>query len=276
MAVLLEALGKIALGGKAGKLRHLSDIIVGACQKFLTGFEPDAAQKAHRGTAEAFGKSMDEIIFIQVGDLRQIVKGNGAGIIAFDILLYLDALLTGFYGRNVGGKQAGMAREAHDHNLEEILADEPVARALFRHLGQKGLHDIAVVRIFAAAVKNQMPGVVGKIKIRALDAKNNIFQRNIAYGNLRVGDICIYNNEIIFFDRKDLVFDQVVPIALDHIAQFGKRVGVRHAGPVVLIFGIGNVKEAQLERADVAGAHIISGNRHKNPSQRKKTGRTIF
>lgn len=133
MAVLLKTLCKVALRGKAGKLRDLRDAVVGAGQKLLTGFDADTAQKAHRGAAEAFGKGMDEIIFIQVGNLCQVVQRDGAGIIAFDILLYFDALLTGPYGGNVGGEQVGTAHETDDDDLEKVLADELVAGILFCH-----------------------------------------------------------------------------------------------------------------------------------------------
>lgn len=108
--------------------------------------------------------------------------------------------------------------------------------------------------------------MVGEIEIRPLDAEDDIFERDIADGNLRVSDICIDDDEVIFFDREYLVFDEVIPVALDDIAQLRKGVGVRHAGPVVFIFGISHIKETQVERADIVAAHIISGDRHRHSS----------
>ena len=108
--------------------------------------------------------------------------------------------------------------------------------------------------------------MVGEIEIRPLDAEDDIFERDIADGNLCVGDICIDDDEVILFDREYLVFDEVIPVALDDIAQLRKGVGVRHAGPVVFIFGISHIKETQVERADIVAAHIISGDRHRNSS----------
>ena len=66
MAVLLEALGEVALGRKARGLGYFADAVIGGGQQLFAGLYPYTAQIIDRRTAEIFHKGMYQIVLIQV------------------------------------------------------------------------------------------------------------------------------------------------------------------------------------------------------------------
>lgn len=73
---------------------NLRDTVVGTGQQLLAGLYPYSAQIAHGRAAEAFGKGMHHVIFIQVGNPGKAVQGYVSGVVGFDILFYFNTFMA--------------------------------------------------------------------------------------------------------------------------------------------------------------------------------------
>ena len=63
-AALFKALGKIALGRKAGELCNIGNAVVRTCQKFFAYFDSALVQVVDGRKSIAFCESMHKVVFI--------------------------------------------------------------------------------------------------------------------------------------------------------------------------------------------------------------------
>ena len=117
--------------------------------------------------------------------------------------------------------------------------------------------------MITSAVENKVLMLPAEGKIQAFNTKDNVFQRNLPHRPLCVGGIGIDDDKIILFNRKVLIFNQIIPRTLFNIAKLSKIVHMRQAGPVVFINGMRDIQKLCINRINFPGFQGVSCNRHK-------------
>ncbi len=114
------------------------------------------------------------------------------------------------------------------------------------------------IAVFVPAAENNMVFLVFKCEIQSLHAEDDIFQGNRPGGGLRVRHVGIDNNEILLLHRVNPVLDQVAAPSLFDVTQLCEMVRVGKAGPVVFIFGIGDIEKLCVYGAVAHGVQRVS------------------
>ncbi len=127
-------MGEVTGRGEAGRLGYLRNTVICTGQQLLAGLYSYLAQVADGGTAEIFVESVYNIIFIQVGHLRQGIQRDIPGVVGIDVLLQLQAFPAGFHRRRIFIGKMGTPQKPGDHDLEKVLADQLIPLAAFLHL----------------------------------------------------------------------------------------------------------------------------------------------
>ena len=108
--------------------------------------------------------------------------------------------------------------QVDNQQFQQILAYQFVMRFLFLHFREQPIHKIDKLGMIIPAVENNVLVIPFKRKIKPFHAQDDIFQRNLSHRTFRMGDIGVYDNEIILFYRINLIFYQIIPVPLFNIA----------------------------------------------------------
>jgi len=117
------------------------------------------------------------------------------------------------------------------------------------------VHELVMI---VPAAENDMLMIFFKGKIKPFDPQDYVFQGNITHRTLRMCNIGVYNNKVILLHRINLILYQIIAFSPFDIAQLRKIMGMRKAGPVILIYGMGHIQQLGIDGIDVIILHRIS------------------
>lgn len=239
-------------------MRNVRDAQIRSGQKLPARLDADVAEIAYRRDAEQVCESVHDIVFVQMGNLGQRIQSDVLHVVGVDILLELVAFTADPDGGNRLGIQVEIAQKVDDQHFQEVLTDQFMMRPVRFDLLQQDVHIKKKILFVLPAVENEIVIFVRGKKIQSLYAENDVFHGRRSLGNLRVGNVGVDDNKIVFPDRMTGIVDQIFSAALADVTQLCKIMRVGKAAPVALVSGIGDIKELCLDGFDVLDFDRIS------------------
>lgn len=219
---------------------NLAQGVVRIAEKLLAFGNSPGNQVVDGGDAVFLGEGVDQIIFVDVGDLGQHIQGQALLEVAVNIPPDGGALLAGAGARRGWGEgEVGPPHQPHHQHFQQILTHQVIADGLVFNLGEHGAQIIEGVLTAAAAVDEAVaviPAFAGG-KLKALDSHNNVLQRAGIEADLSVLYIGIDNHHVVYGHRERELFNLKLPHAAHHVKNLRAGVGVKQTVPVSAVFG---------------------------------------
>ena len=173
----------------------------------------------NRGYTILLLEGVGEVKFVHVCLFCQLIQREGFLEMVVDIPADSGTLVVahGVLGFS-GHRKSSAAHEADDQNFHKSLANILITRLLQLHLTQ----DIAQTRGNVHTVKMVQDAkvyirILANVKLHAIDTQNNVLQRLRIEGDFRVGDVGVYDDQVVGIDGVELILDEELALATDNI-----------------------------------------------------------
>ena len=238
----LKHLRKIGLGRKSCAGSYLGNGVVRIDQKFHAGLQTLGRKVTNRRLPNAAGEGMGQIIFVDMGEFRKGIQGDVLRIIGIYVALGQGAFLGNPEGGVGNYGQIYFPGYKNKENLQNTLANDVEARLLCTELFQ---HKLGIIRQTVLGGSITVMAVAFPVFIilsamegesQSIHAENEIFHRVMGHCFFRMFHMGVNDDQVIGFDRYDVVFYMEHTASAYNIEKFRKMVGVGKALPIPFVF----------------------------------------